>query len=456
MKSLLSILSQGAVQMARSTSTLASRVPLGLLGTIALAACGEAQAPTATGPGFAIQVAPLSLVGIKDACYELTVFGGTDPTTAPVVWQKSGVCSSQFGDGQGSLAYVGTCDASAGTNTVRLVVEDLCDATPCGPTYPGPNSLDADAWRNPCAAPDGCTLQGACSENADTPITFNLTIARSANQGFFDIGVNFTDIFCSAKLDCQKDDGTPLVLLHDPATGERGPTVVVAWACTAGPDADTHLYYDNLVISCFDAQNQPIGSWPYDPSLGPGNAGPGAAPFVYQTGIYRTETQVNGITSWNVAFGIHPNELPGRCVLTASATASDGALDNQATPANAVYPFIAWDVELSAQAGALTCTQHAVDVPGSGVTTEYTGPKGKVPFSHGVSAKDLERVLSLGQTTCTDTIASLDGGATFTLSPQGLTAKVGDEQSAFYPLPAGLTLQGCCGNPCCGTATAGD
>ena len=141
-------------------------------------------------------------------------------------------------------------------------------------------------------------------------------MARAANQGFFDVAVEFDDIFCSAKLDCLDSQGGPLKLLFDPDTGARGQTVVVAWACTAGIGAETWLYEDNLVVSCFDEDTgEPLGSWAYDPSLGPGNAGPGQAPFVFETGIYRTVTESTGVSSWNVALGVRPEELPGRCVL---------------------------------------------------------------------------------------------------------------------------------------------
>lgn len=123
---------------------------------LALAACGGAQeAPQ--GPRLAIEVAPLELAGIDDACYTLTVFA--DPaSTGDVVWSEARVCADRYGDRRGSISYVGPCDASGdGQNLVRLVVEDLCSGGPCAATTPGPTSLPADAWRNPCPAPEGCT-----------------------------------------------------------------------------------------------------------------------------------------------------------------------------------------------------------------------------------------------------------------------------------------------------------
>ncbi|MFO0748794.1 MAG: hypothetical protein U1F43_24485 [Myxococcota bacterium] len=422
---------------------------------LALAGCGQAQAPTDTGGAhLAIGVAPLSLAGVSDACYALTVYGGTDPDTAPVVWSQAHVCASQFGDGVGSVAYVGSCDASAsggsGASVVQLVMEDLCTGGPCADETPGDTSIAASEWRNPCPAPEGCSVPATCVANRDTPVRFDLVVARSANQGFFDVAVNFSDVFCSAKLDCVDAQGGPLLLLNDPEAADqgRGPTVVVAWACTAGPGAESWLYYDNLVVKCFDdTTGALLGSWPYDPSLGPGNAGPGSAPFAFQTGVYRTSTASTGVTSWNVALGIHPDELPGRCVLTASASASDTRLEGDTTPTGAVYPFITWNVTLSAHAGALSCTRHPLDEADSGVATDYTraGPKA---FAHALKAGSTE-VETSASTVCVDTVTSLDGRVRFASSPEGVTARVDGVQSPFYPLPAGFTLGGCCGDPCC-------
>jgi len=420
-----------------------------------LGACGTpAPAPAAADPGLAIGVAPLSLPGVSDACYTLTVFAGTDPATGNVVWQRNHVCSSAYGDGSGSISYVGTCDASSGgASSVRLVVEDLCQGGACPATAGGgPTSLPTDTWHNPCAAPDGCVKTATCRADTDTPVGFDLTVARTASQGFFDVAVSFNDIFCSAKLDCQRDGG-PLNLLFDPATGQRGQTFVVAWACTGGPSADTWLYFDNLQIRCEDAGGDPIGAWAYDPSLGPGNTGAGSAPFVFQTAVYRTTELMSGIASWNMAFGVHAADLPGRCVLEARATASDGPLTGQETPEGAVYPYVSWDVELSAAAGALSCTNHEVDVVGSGVATTYARA-GSETFTHTMQASAAPSVASLGRTVCTSTIASLDGDASFALAPEGVTARVGDAQSPFYTLPPGLSLGNCCGDPCCDLGAA--
>ncbi len=133
---------------------------------------------------------------------------------------------------------------------------------------------------------------------------------------------------------------------------------MIAWAFAGGP------FWAYLGVYFLAT-----GSWAYDPSLGPGNIGPGSAPFVFQAATYRT-VEAGGVASWNMALGIRPDDLPGRCVLTAAATASDGFLDGYLTPEGSTYPIIRWDVTLSEAAGALSCTQHPLD-GGNGVFTDY-------------------------------------------------------------------------------------
>src|SRR6201999_2048098 len=92
-----------------------------------------------------------------------------------------------------------------------------------------------------------CAQAATCAENADTPVRFDLTIMRRAQQGFFDIAVSFEDVFCSAKVDCEDRDGDPLELLFD--GDERASTAVLALACTAGAN-ETNIYLDDVVVDC--------------------------------------------------------------------------------------------------------------------------------------------------------------------------------------------------------------
>ncbi len=320
-----------------------------------------------------IEVSPLALDGITDATYRLSVQAG-----ATLVWQAE-VSSARYGDGRGGLAYVGTCDASSSPNTVTLELLSLAD---------GGGPLDADEW----VAPPPVTVSAECVEDADTPVVFDLTIARPARQGFFDIGVMFDDIFCSAKLDCgvSRAIADDMLLLHDPRNGERGTTAVLAFACSAGPDddVDTRLYLDDLRIACDDGDTIVAVDIPgnVDFSLPP-SANPTG--YLFGAAVYRGVEAIANKAFWNVALGLDRARFAaaGRCTLYGRATASDGLLEADAsgfvTPAG-IYPVITWDLALSDGDGRL-CTTHPIDAPppDDGVGTAYPPSPLDPPLDHG-------------------------------------------------------------------------
>ena len=188
---------------------------LGALSASVISGCADGAAP-ADERGLELVVAPLALEGIDYACYDVLVEnagaaykqvgGGNDvvvlgdPTATGGGAASGAICSNRYGNGGGGdITYIATCDASAhadtvpgGTvqNKVTLWVDGL---------YRGGVDISTDpsqAWQNPC--PTGCAVDFDCVENRDTRVEFNFTIMRNANQGFFDIAVNFTDVFCSA------------------------------------------------------------------------------------------------------------------------------------------------------------------------------------------------------------------------------------------------------------------
>jgi hypothetical protein len=197
-------------------------------------ACGGAQ-PTQP-DGLSIELAPLTLPGLSDACYDLRVTNATNGS-GEVVWQRGtpglnggtpddgSICADRFGDGEGAITWVGPCDASGQLdadpaseriNSVTLWVDGLYDE---GGTYLDPDG--PQGFRDPC--PGGCTLDVLCEENADTAVRFDLTIMRQANQGFFDVAVAFEDIFCSAKLDTCYEGDRHIELLLAPTRPGTGP-----------------------------------------------------------------------------------------------------------------------------------------------------------------------------------------------------------------------------------------
>ncbi|MBL8784063.1 MAG: hypothetical protein JNJ59_04095 [Deltaproteobacteria bacterium] len=271
---------------------------------VVLPACDDGAAkPEAR--GYQLRVAPLDLPGIVDTCYRATVYNTTDAGLFAggnnTVWTQPYLCAGQYGDGLGSLTYVGTCDASGGTptspalNTVELelraiVVADADandgevddPATPYDETATDTLAAPKDYF-NPCQAPNFCRLQKPCIENADTLVEFNLTVMRAAKQGFFDIAVNFEDVFCSAKFDCQYPDGNDADTIDDAITlvfdeaGKRRDTGVLGFACTAGAATTlegrrTYLYMDDFTVTCTDALGAEVWSETFDSATAvPGN-----------------------------------------------------------------------------------------------------------------------------------------------------------------------------------------
>ncbi|TNF34166.1 MAG: hypothetical protein EP329_07520, partial [Deltaproteobacteria bacterium] len=238
---------------------------------------GCAEAPTGPTGHVAIAVAPLSLPGVSDAVYTLTVENGA----SELVWSKQ-LASSAYGDGAGSISYVGTCDAADGVqqNTISLVLDSL--------TAEGGALLTAGVdFANPAPASDPVTLVRTCLADQDVAVDFEITVARAAQQGFFDVAISLSDVFCSAKLDCENAGG-PLKLLSNPATGERDQTAVLGFACTAGPGQDTWLHMDAVTVTCTGGGG---ATFTVDPAGALGNQNPAFSnantELFFQTAVYR-------------------------------------------------------------------------------------------------------------------------------------------------------------------------
>jgi alpha-tubulin suppressor-like RCC1 family protein len=264
---------------------------IGTVSVMALGACSS-EAPPADKPdnfgyegtGIQLSIAPLTLASVTDVCYAFAIENGdgqrvvsrglaADETLA------TSVCSSQYGDGAGAMTFIAACDASTPTNSVTLWIDRICSdgaGINCKEKVAGKDYID------PCE--DGCQLSADCVENADTPVVFNLTVLSPARQGFFDIAVNFEDVFCSAKLDTcyggtpvYPDDAIELLFDED---GMRGHTAVAAVACTAGPgnDIDTTLYHSLFVVECGDPTTPTIYSLNISEASTPGNLARGTDP----------------------------------------------------------------------------------------------------------------------------------------------------------------------------------
>ena len=370
-----------------------------------------AEGPSPPSGALAIAVAPLRLDGVSDATYAITVknHGGA------VVWTRT-LDSVGFGDGSGSLSYVGTCDASDNPNTVELVVANL--------EAGGVSLVSGVDWMNPAPAGDPLVREATCVANGDVAVTFDLTLARAAQQGFFDVAVGFEDVFCSAKLDCQKRVGGDLVdleLLANPLTGARDLTAVLAFACTAGPGQDTVLHMNPVSISCTAGGLGAV----VDPSGGPGNLNPAfdaplpnTTQLLFQAATYRGDEQLgnNHKAYWNVALGLNRDALAlgGSCRLGAAATVSDGPFTGGYSPEGTRWPYVSWDVPLF-EAGALACGQHEVggadgvavvygEATGIAFAASFDGLTGDVALNPQTNECTVNNGGCGANATCTDTL----------------------------------------------------
>jgi len=335
-------------------------IAVGVATAMTAAACtgGGARLPSGR---LAIAVAPLDLAGVGDADYTITVTNGATQT----IWTRS-LSSSAYGDGAGSLSYVGTCDADEPQTTITLDLDELYDA--------GHAPLPAGSWANPTPV----SLEAVCVADADVAVAFDMTISRKAQQGFFDVAVTFQDVFCSAKLDCEADTGGDLELLYNPGTQSRDMTAVLGLACaTRAAGGASYLYMDDPTIDC-DGFTAPIV---VDPTA-LGNVDLSAEPnanadgYLFGAGVYRGH-QAGGVAYWNVSLGLDDTTFGDAegCTLTGRATASSEpfpqTIDGFPLPEASVYPVISWSVPLSTTGGR-ACTRHELDADGR-VTTDYLG-----------------------------------------------------------------------------------
>jgi len=252
-------------------------VPRFIVGSLAAlisftAGCDEVSVDNIEGAGaeLVVAIAPMTYLDASDACFSLAVYDSRyTPGNAQsgLVWEADSICGSQYG-ANAEITYIGPCVAGE-THTVVLTLDALYETPNTARSGP---ALGPSDYNNPCPANRPCTRPAPCTNNSDTLVEFNLTVMRAARQGFFDIAVNFEDIFCSAKTDCQYAGGAPIKLLHNPreAPSERDDTVVVAFACTTGTGDDTTLHMDDISVVCGTA----AGAYEVariDPASGPGN-----------------------------------------------------------------------------------------------------------------------------------------------------------------------------------------
>jgi len=367
-----------------TTLSLRLGVPLSLALGLATA-CQEHVGPSPEAESqVAIEVSPLTLSGVGDATWRISVHNGATPPE--LVWSHE-VGSQQFGDGAGGVAYVGPCDASPGNrlNTVSLELLALYDDL--GAVIP------PEDYQNP-TSPTPLSVTVECQENADVPVQFNVTVMRRAEQGFLDVTVGFDNVFCSAKMDCADEF---LLYPHDDPQGRtgRGPTAVIAFACTTGSDAagdprPTHMYLNEVKMVCpRHPPEDDVTVWVLSGD-GPGNLGP-RPPLLYQSAVYYGKEGFTDINKcyWNLALGVELDAITdaGPCRVTVTGTASPEPFEYNQVAAGQAWPVVTWDVTLDLDDGALACGLNPLDGQDSGVVTDYTSPDSAAFFTYGLSCE---------------------------------------------------------------------
>ena len=354
---------------------------LSLAATLSAACRTEAPAPSRS-PSLEVSIAALSLAGVGDVVWDVEVVNGRAPTP-DTVWQRR-LSSSAYGDGAGSASYVGPCDADPAVagHTVRVWVVGVYSSpvTSLGAFArgaPGGAAGPALAFHNPTAAAP-LEREVVCQPDADVPVRFDVALLRPAAQGFFDVAVSFDDVFCSAKLDCVDSAGQPLRLLFSPDGGGRVPTAVLAFACTGGVAADTHLWLDRPELTCAGTTRE----LPVDQDQ-PGNvfAANPEGPLL-QLALYRGHEDLTDPATGaslaklyaNAAFALDALPAGTTCSLHAAATASARAWDARTSP-EGTYPILTWTAPLLADDTGFTCGHLALDASSppapAGVHTSY-------------------------------------------------------------------------------------
>ena len=140
-------------------------------------------------------------------------------------------------------------------------------------------------------------------------------------------------------------------------------------------------------------------------------------------------------------------DAPASCTLRVDASASTGAWVGGASPANTVYPYVRYEIPITDAAGELACGRHALNDASARVTTRYTTTAGTT-LRH---ERECGRIRTEPEgVSCTGTVPGLGATtAVFKTEEGATTVSFGASAGPTLGLPAGLTIGGCCVNPCC-------
>ncbi|PKN55654.1 MAG: hypothetical protein CVU56_20315 [Deltaproteobacteria bacterium HGW-Deltaproteobacteria-14] len=367
-----------------------------------------------------------------DLVWDVEIVNGRRPAPE-VLWRGRLVAPS----GEGQVEFTAPCDATP------EVCEHTVRAWLVGAYTPGVTAADAGPFDAGASVGAGAVVGArldVVSPTARAPITraftcvpgppnevgVDVTLARPADQSFFDHAVDFGEIVCAARLDCCNDvddngcakDGSEDIRLLDAGDGERGRTIVLAFACAglnAGAGLPT-LYVDDIELDC-DVGSDGSRFAP-DITLRPGLAAPGLAckpgpngvsscgaavvegpgvdadGFLFQLGAYRGQGELRRSDAalhdvyWNVVLGVKSDI--DKCRLRTHATAGapsgvSGALAAGVVAGDVVYPQVTWDAPL----GACSAEVLRYGDPSAFVRIDYaSGSAGPVGFDYAYSPLD--------------------------------------------------------------------
>ena len=228
----------------------------------------------------------------------------------------------------------------------------------------GDVSIEVEAVAGECELPRTLSRVVACPEGGGTVVALDgVDFPRAeVTANALSICVPSSEESCGAKVDVVD------ALLLDPATGERGPTVVVGMGCvSASADAygmyvtDVHLTCDDSVLS-LPLASAPIGDGaPYPPLLARSAKYAGFEPLRpdyirrYLNGAWLLTPEALAATSCSVevAFIFAPNGLP------------DAQMLENANPMN----FMGYRVSAQFIEGGVIVPQQGADIVMRGLTT---------------------------------------------------------------------------------------
>jgi cysteine-rich repeat protein len=279
----------------------------------------------------AIDVAPLTLPLVTGAIYDVLIEYDDGGAWSPVV-----TLDDRGGDADGSLTYISPCVAGV-DNRVTVTLIDVL----------GPGG----APLTDVALPPAASRVVPCVANADAAVTFDLTVARAAQQGFLDLSFDLQDVFCSAKYDCVD------ALAHDPTTGDRGPTLVTGLSCTAGIDEASAVTLAGAALCCTDAGGAPT-------CFSEGDALTTAVAAALRfAGVAQVANGHYIDLSWRLADAWLAANVGGVCRFQAVGWVDVGAAAAYAEG----WPLVHWDVAITADTvDDITCAA------GSAVTFGYS------------------------------------------------------------------------------------